>query len=236
MRTLLLIVTLMLIGPAVAQDFQPHPSHQPPAPPSVPTPPPAAPGFPKPKLLESTPPEYPQSALRFNVEKTCIARLTVNPDGSVRDVEVVNDDGDFAKAVKSAAKSWRFEPRPGESVVTTRVPFTVGADNDYPFDTAVRRMTYAPKEPRELKRKPAVGFAYLRLMIDRAGRVVSRYLDSAEPADFAVTAHMIVDKMTFAPVPPETALEGETTVNEFLVDFASDGVIRVQQRSGEPTR
>ena len=84
-----------------------------------------------------------------------------------------------------------------------------------------------------MKRDLTTGFEYVRLLIDASGKVAGRFVESCEPADFAASADAIIDALKFAPLEPGTPPLPHT-VNSFLIDYASDGVIRVQQRDGEP--
>jgi protein TonB len=63
-----------------------------------------------PKLLAGPVPTYPPSALRRELEGTVVALITTAPDGSVREVEILQSAGrDFDRAVLTAAKQAKFE-------------------------------------------------------------------------------------------------------------------------------
>jgi periplasmic protein TonB len=57
-------------------------------------------------------PVYPPRALRAGIEGNVIAEFTINTDGSVKDVEIVNADPPdiFDRSVITAIKKWRFVP------------------------------------------------------------------------------------------------------------------------------
>jgi hypothetical protein len=59
---------------------------------------------------------------------------------------------------------------------------------------------------------------------------------SGQPDSFESSANAIIDKLQFAPVGAEDPPQPSGTINYLLVDCASDGVIRIQQRSGEPSK
>ena len=94
-------------------------------------------------------------------------------------------------------------------------------------------MLFAPADPSQVGGDLIVGFAYVRLMIDAAGKVVGSLPMGDEPAEFRKTREAIVATLKFAPSTADPAEKIPNTVNSFLVDYASDGKIRVQQRSGD---
>lgn len=216
-----------------AEDWQPHPSHAPPPPPSVRPPAPPPPKFPPPKVIKVVDPRYPPLARRYNAQKTVGLEFSVNADGSVRAVEILNGADEFGESAMRAAKKWRFEKRPEASTVRLAVAFGVNRDEDYAFDTAVRRIHHRPAAAADVGADLVYGFEFVRLMIDVDGKVVGKFVESVRPAEFAASADAIVAMLKFEPVAAEF-LRGGKSVNSFLVDYANDGVIRIQQRGGEP--
>jgi TonB family protein len=220
---------------APAQDFQPHPSHAPPPPPPLSElpPPPPPPPYPLPKRLSGDIPEYPEIARRYNAHGTVRVTLKVDAKGKVKQVTIDGGVPVFFDSVLRAARTWRFQPRPGPSVMKLAIPFTLTGPRDDTRDTEVRPMLFAPTEPSQVKGDLSVGFAYVRLMIDAKGKVVGSLPMGDEPKEFARTREAIVATLKFAPSPYDPAEKVPNTVNAFLVDYASDGKIRVQQRSGD---
>ncbi len=80
-----------------------------------------------PRLVEGAAAEYPEDALRSGREATVVLRITVDVDGSVSNVEVVESAGeDFDGAAMDAARRSRFEPaRRGDVAVAARVLYPV---------------------------------------------------------------------------------------------------------------
>jgi hypothetical protein len=172
-------------------------------------------------------------ARRFNVETTLRATLHVRADGGVDRVEFDGGHPVFVDAAKRALKKWKFEKRPEGSVVKYAVPFRLTGDRAVSNDETIRARLFTPSSAAEVKRVITPGFMYVRLLIDTRGKVVGRFVTSCEPAAFEDSGNAIVDALQFEPV--ETSAPGQPhTLNVLLIDYATDGVIRVQQRSGAP--
>jgi protein TonB len=74
----------------------------------------------------STPqPAYPPQAQRSGTKGQVVVSFTVNPDGSVGDVNIVSAKprGVFERNVQSAVKKWRFQPIAGSQQVTRTFDF-----------------------------------------------------------------------------------------------------------------
>jgi TonB family protein len=218
----------LLAAYAGSEDFEPQQSHAPPPPPqsSLPATRPA----PRPKQVSGKQPDYPALARRFNVHGPAKVIVSVQPDGRVAQVQPGGGVPVLDQAAMRAVKKWRFETRPSASEFTIALQF--GVDGEYPFDTAVRPMLHAPAEASELKSPPVVGFGYLRLLIAARGKIIDQLPCGSYPEEFAATANEIAALLTFAPAPQADTLKGKATVNEFLIDYAADGKIRVKQRKG----
>ncbi|MEM8607286.1 MAG: TonB-dependent receptor [Myxococcota bacterium] len=80
-----------------------------------------------PHLLTSPPPEYPEGREEEGVHPTVLVRLTVTPEGEVRDVVVEHSAGaDFDEKAMEAVRGWTFEPaRRGETPVSSRIAVAV---------------------------------------------------------------------------------------------------------------
>jgi TonB family protein len=239
MRNVACLIAAMLMGAwatvALAQDFQPDPSHMPPPPPPLSQlpPPPPPPAFPRPKRLSGDMPEYPDIARRYYAEGSVRVTLNVDAKGKVAKATIDGGVPVFYDSVLRAVRTWRFEKRPGPSVVKMVIPFDLTGENDDPRDTQVRPMLFTPTEPNQVKGDLVVGFGYVRLMIDANGKVVGNLPMGDEPEEFRRTREAIVATLKFAPSNADPADKLPNTVNSFLIDYASDGKIRVQQRPGD---
>ena len=62
--------------------------------------------------IDRTTPAYPQTAINDNVEGRVTLSITINPDGTVRDVTVLNAQprGYFEKSAVRAVQRWRYKP------------------------------------------------------------------------------------------------------------------------------
>jgi protein TonB len=74
----------------------------------------------------STPqPAYPPQAQRSGTKGQVVVSFTVNPDGSVGDINIVSAKprGVFERNVQAAVKRWRFQPIAGSQQVTRTFDF-----------------------------------------------------------------------------------------------------------------
>lgn len=96
-------------------------------PPPRPTPAPAAPARAASELVAvSTPaPEYPAAAQRRGTSGQVVVSFSVNPDGSVSDVQIVSSQpsGIFDRNVRSAVGRWKFRPISDSQRVTRTFNF-----------------------------------------------------------------------------------------------------------------
>jgi protein TonB len=66
-----------------------------------------------PKVLKKVPPEFPAEATKKGISAGSVkAKLTIEADGKVSDVEIVEAEPKrvFDRAVKAALMEWKFEP------------------------------------------------------------------------------------------------------------------------------
>jgi protein TonB len=78
--------------------------------------------------LQKVQPSYPAIARQLNLAGRVVVDLTVNSDGSVEKVDVVNGNPILANAAVPAAKRWKFTPfqvdgKPTEAVVRIAFDF-----------------------------------------------------------------------------------------------------------------
>jgi protein TonB len=68
-------------------------------------------GLSEPKVVEKVNPTYPDDARKERVQGTVVLDVVVAADGSVNEVEVVEDpDARLSHAATAAVVQWRFEP------------------------------------------------------------------------------------------------------------------------------
>ncbi|HEV6964037.1 MULTISPECIES: energy transducer TonB [Roseateles] len=66
-----------------------------------------------PKVVKKVPPDFPREAAQKGISTGVVkAKLTIEADGKVSDVEIVEAEPKrvFDRAVKSALMEWKFEP------------------------------------------------------------------------------------------------------------------------------
>lgn len=61
-------------------------------------------------------PLYPELARKMNIAGTVKIEVTVAPNGTVKEARVIGGHPVLANPALDAAKKWRFEPAPAESV------------------------------------------------------------------------------------------------------------------------
>ena len=61
-------------------------------------------------------PPYPELARKMNITGTVKIEVTVAPNGTVKEARVIGGHPVLANPALDAAKKWRFEPAPAESV------------------------------------------------------------------------------------------------------------------------
>jgi periplasmic protein TonB len=100
------------------------------------TPPPSQPAAtsagPRIVPISMDPPSYPVDAQRSGIQGYVTLAFTIRPDGSVDEIEVIEDQprGTFRRAAQRAVRRWRFEPilvngRATEYRVQHRIDFTL---------------------------------------------------------------------------------------------------------------
>jgi periplasmic protein TonB len=77
-------------------------------------------------IVSSAEPKYPTAALRANVTGQVTASMTVNTDGRVSDIKIVNAKPRviFDRSVKDALMQWRFEPIKEAQTITRTFGFS----------------------------------------------------------------------------------------------------------------
>ena len=76
------------------------------------------------KPLSAVRPLYPPAAKAAGIDAKVTLRTTVEKDGSVSRVEVLDGDPEFAKAAIEALREWRFEPMEKRAVTYSNLGFT----------------------------------------------------------------------------------------------------------------
>lgn len=61
-------------------------------------------------------PLYPELAHKMNISGTVKISVTVAPNGTVKEAHIVGGHPVLANAALEAAKKWRFEPAPAETI------------------------------------------------------------------------------------------------------------------------
>jgi TonB family protein len=98
-------------GPTLAPPEIPRPLPPPPLPPAVVEAPPT-PAEVVAQPISQPQPQYPQRALEAEREGVVRLRITIGPDGSVKDAVVVSarPSGWFESAALNAVRQWRYQP------------------------------------------------------------------------------------------------------------------------------
>lgn len=75
------------------------------------------------KVKSSPPPEYPELAKRMNIRGVARVRITVAPDGTVKDVKELGGNPVLVDALTRAVKKWKYEPGEGTSLIEVKYDF-----------------------------------------------------------------------------------------------------------------
>jgi TonB family protein len=75
------------------------------------------------KAKSSPPPEYPELAKRLNIRGAARVRVTIAPDGAVKEVQEVGGNPVLVDALVRAVKKWRYEPADKTSVIEVKFDF-----------------------------------------------------------------------------------------------------------------
>lgn len=102
-----------------------------------PPPPPAAPvrvggDISAPRLIHRVDPEYPDLAVRAQIEGMVILEATVDRTGAVSDTRILRSHGVLDEAAMDAVREWRYEPlllngKPTPFILTVTVSFSLAA-------------------------------------------------------------------------------------------------------------
>jgi TonB family protein len=77
----------------------------------------------QPKLLKKVIPAYPDILKKMNVSGTVRVEVTINPDGSVKDVENRGGNAIFVDSVASAVRGWKYAPSDHQRTADVSVTF-----------------------------------------------------------------------------------------------------------------
>ncbi len=96
------------------------------------------------------PPVYPPDALANHLEGRVNLALTINPDGQVSDVEVVNGSPQFVQSATDAAYQWEFQhPAKAPVIISARFIFTLSPTRRTPESRSLEPRD-PPKDPRAI--------------------------------------------------------------------------------------
>ena len=78
-----------------------------------------------PEVVRQVAPEYPRGAERRKIEGFVVVEFTVQPDGSVNDVAVVNAEpaGVFDSAAVKAVGRWKYKKLDAAESIKTKIAF-----------------------------------------------------------------------------------------------------------------
>lgn len=163
-----------------------------------------------PTVRTASPVAYPRQAERASISGDAVVNVTVEPDGTVSEVQIVSvpETGVGFEAALASIREWRFTPatRSGEPVrgiAHISVPFRLELQGDFTFDVPPDRAW------QELKSLLA-GFKYKtsrldetpRLLVTRSEQYALKLLPDAEALGFR--KGVALDRVTwYVSVPPQ---------------------------------
>jgi TonB family protein len=82
-------------------------------------------------LVRNTPPQYPPVAKAAGITGVVRLRVTIGPDGAVKDVSVISGNPLLAKAATDAVRHWQYRPtlvngKPAQVETEAAINFTLG--------------------------------------------------------------------------------------------------------------
>jgi len=77
----------------------------------------------QPRLLKKVVPAYPDILKKMNVSGTVRVEVTINPDGSVKDVENRGGNAIFVDSVAAAVRGWKYAPADRQHTADISVTF-----------------------------------------------------------------------------------------------------------------
>ncbi|MBV9885969.1 MAG: energy transducer TonB [Acidobacteria bacterium] len=77
----------------------------------------------QPKVLKKVVPAYPDILKKMNVSGSVRVEVTINPDGSVKDVENRGGNAIFVDSVASAVHNWKYAPADHQRTAEVSVTF-----------------------------------------------------------------------------------------------------------------
>lgn len=75
------------------------------------------------KVLKKVEPEYPSVLREKGIGGTVRLRVTVRPDGTVKDVQTIGGNAVLADAATRAVKQWRYAPAEKEATIDLSLHF-----------------------------------------------------------------------------------------------------------------
>ena len=83
-----------------------------------------------PQWVTHVDPIYPAELLGRHVHGDVAMDVTLNEDGSVKQVELLEGDAVLAKAAINAVKQWKYKPSPGSGIPLNKFVVVVTFDKD----------------------------------------------------------------------------------------------------------
>jgi TonB family protein len=76
------------------------------------------------KVVNRVTPQYPSVARSMNIRGTVKVEAVVNPNGTVKSVEVKGGHPMLAQSAQNAIREWKFEPSPRETREAIEIKFS----------------------------------------------------------------------------------------------------------------
>jgi TonB family protein len=166
-------------------------------------------GFAQTRLIHQVKPAYPAEAKQAGVTGVVRVGATIAPDGSVRDVRVIEGPAALAAAAVDAVRQWRYEPVrvDGQAVavltcVTMKfeLPGSIGIADEVGGSSAVRVLEkVSPAYPKEAKASGLEGSVRLSVVVGKDGAVKRIDIREGEPS-LAAAAEEAVRQWRYEPV------------------------------------
>lgn len=166
-----------------------------------------------PEMKQKTPPQpifrpapdYPQSLREKGITGSVRVQFTVNTDGNVQDIEVIQSDHDlFSVAATEALSKWKFKPgllggEPVDTEVKLSVPFNITQQTASLNRAPKPIFNPKPNYPRSLREQGITGNVIVQVVINASGDVQDIEVLASDNDLFTEEALKVLNEWKYAP-------------------------------------
>jgi TonB family protein len=183
--------------------------------------------------VKAVAPVYPPAAKKAGIQGEVRLHVTIDKDGSVKDVQVLSGDPQLSEAAVAAVRKWRYAPSDDTDITIVTLNFALDnggvsapADRDTKEALSLSKPAYqpitkiTPVYPLAAKKAGIQGIVVLRATIEKDGSISDLKPLRGDPL-LVKAALDAVQKWRYAP--GEKAIITDVTVNFTLADDRGPG-------------